>query len=80
MAMDAAMIERLIKESLPDAQISIEDLRGDGDEEAAIGKVMAGGNPAGGNLAAHKIAVAPFGREIDRRRRTVLAAFDLAQV
>ncbi|HEX3415690.1 MAG TPA: BolA family transcriptional regulator, partial [Stellaceae bacterium] len=28
MAMDAAMIERLIKESLPDAQVSIEDLRG----------------------------------------------------
>jgi stress-induced morphogen len=35
MAMDAAMIERLIKESLPDAQISIEDLRGDGDHYAA---------------------------------------------
>ena len=35
MAMDAATIERLIKESLPDAQISIEDLRGDGDHYAA---------------------------------------------
>jgi len=35
MAMDAAMIERLIKESLPDAQVSIEDLRGDGDHYAA---------------------------------------------
>ena len=35
MAMDAAMIERLIKESLPDAEISIEDLRGDGDHYAA---------------------------------------------
>src|SRR3989442_709328 len=30
MAMDAATIERLIKESLPDAEISIEDLRGEG--------------------------------------------------
>ena len=29
------MIERLIKESLPDAQVSIEDLRGDGDHYAA---------------------------------------------
>ena len=28
-------IERLIKESLPDAQVSIEDLRGDGDHYAA---------------------------------------------
>ncbi len=35
MAMDAAMIEQLIKESLPDAQVSIEDLRGDGDHYAA---------------------------------------------
>jgi stress-induced morphogen len=29
------MIERLIKESLPDAQVTIEDLRGDGDHYAA---------------------------------------------
>jgi stress-induced morphogen len=35
MAMDAAEIERLIKEALPDAQVSIEDLRGDGDHYAA---------------------------------------------
>jgi len=35
MAMDASTIERLIKESLPDAQVSIEDLRGDGDHYAA---------------------------------------------
>ena len=35
MAMDAATLEQLIKESLPDAQISIEDLRGDGDHYAA---------------------------------------------
>ena len=35
MAMDAATIERLIKEGLPDAQVTIEDLRGDGDHYAA---------------------------------------------
>jgi stress-induced morphogen len=35
MAMSASEIERLIKEALPDAQISIEDLRGDGDHYAA---------------------------------------------
>ena len=35
MAMDATMIERLIKESLPDAKVTIEDLRGDGDHYAA---------------------------------------------
>ncbi len=35
MAMAAAEIERLIKESLPDARVTIEDLRGDGDHYAA---------------------------------------------
>jgi stress-induced morphogen len=36
MAMDAGEIERLIKEALPDARVSIEDLRGDGDHYAAL--------------------------------------------
>ena len=35
MAMDAATIERLIREGLPDAKVTIEDLRGDGDHYAA---------------------------------------------
>jgi len=35
MAMDAAEIERLIKEAIPGAQVTIEDLRGDGDHYAA---------------------------------------------
>ncbi|WP_417318937.1 BolA family protein [Emcibacter sp.] len=35
MAMDAAEIEKLIKESLPDAKVTIQDLRGDGDHYAA---------------------------------------------
>ncbi len=35
MAMDAAEIEKLIREALPDARITIEDLRGDGDHYAA---------------------------------------------
>lgn len=34
MAMDAGDIERLIKAALPDARITIEDLRGDGDHYA----------------------------------------------
>ena len=36
MAMDAGEIERLIREALPDARVSIEDLRGDGDNYAAL--------------------------------------------
>lgn len=35
MAMDAREIERLIREALPDARISIRDLAGDGDHYAA---------------------------------------------
>jgi len=35
MAMDAAEIERLIKQAIPDADVAIEDLRGDGDHYAA---------------------------------------------
>ena len=35
MAMDPGQIEKLIKEGIPDAQVTIEDLRGDGDHYAA---------------------------------------------
>ena len=35
MAMGAGEIETLIKQAFPDAQVSIEDLRGDGDHYAA---------------------------------------------
>lgn len=34
MAMEANELERLIKEALPDAHVTIEDLRGDGDHYA----------------------------------------------
>ena len=36
MAMEAAEIERLIKDGIPDAEVTIEDLRGDGDHYAAM--------------------------------------------
>ena len=35
MAMDAIEIENLIKQALPDAQVTIQDLAGDGDHYAA---------------------------------------------
>ncbi len=35
MSMDAADIEKMIKEALPDAQVTIRDLAGDGDHYAA---------------------------------------------
>ncbi|MHC8509001.1 MAG: BolA family protein [Rhodospirillales bacterium] len=36
MAMESAEIERLIKQAMPDAQVKIDDLRGDGDHYAAF--------------------------------------------
>ncbi|QNT70199.1 BolA family protein [Defluviicoccus vanus] len=36
MAMNASDIEQMIKDALPDAQVTIEDLRGDGDHYAAL--------------------------------------------
>ena len=35
MPMSAAEIEHMIREAIPDAQVTIEDLRGDGDHYAA---------------------------------------------
>lgn len=35
MAMEAHVIEQMIQEALPDAEVRIEDLRGDGDHYAA---------------------------------------------
>jgi len=35
MAMDATDIERMIKDALPDAEVTIQDLAGDGDHYAA---------------------------------------------
>jgi len=35
MAMNAGEIEQLIKQAIPDARVTIEDLRGDGDHYAA---------------------------------------------
>lgn len=35
MPMDAGQIESLIKENIPDAEVTIRDLRGDGDHYAA---------------------------------------------
>ena len=36
MAMEAAEIERLIKEEMPDAKVEITDVRGDGDHYSAV--------------------------------------------
>ena len=35
MAMDPQLIEQLIKDALPDAEVTIQDLQGDGDHYAA---------------------------------------------
>ena len=42
MAMEASEIERMIVEALPDARVTIEDLRGDGDHYAEQGAAKDG--------------------------------------
>ena len=36
MAMDVGEMERMIREAIPDAEVKLEDLRGDGDHYAAM--------------------------------------------
>ena len=62
MAMDAGMIERLIKESLPDAQVSIEDLRGDGDHYAA--HVVSSAFRGKTRVQQHQMVNAAFGTDM----------------
>jgi len=66
MAMQAAEIERLIKEGLPDAEVHIEDLRGDGDHYAArvISKAFAGKS----RVQQHQMVYAALKGSIDQQR------------
>ncbi|HTT80856.1 MAG TPA: BolA family transcriptional regulator [Stellaceae bacterium] len=59
MAMDAATIERLIREALPDARVSIEDLRGDGDHYAA--HVVSGAFRGKSRVQQHQIVYRALG-------------------
>ena len=52
---------------------------GDRDQGAAVRDVMAGADQPALNQVAHEIAVAAFGREVDRRGRALLPTMDLAQ-
>ncbi len=56
MAMEASEIERLIKEALPDASVTIEDLRGDGDHYAA--HVISGAFEGKSRVQQHQIVYA----------------------
>ncbi len=53
MAMEATEIERLIKEGIPDATVTIEDLRGDGDHYAAY--VMAASFAGKSRIQQHQL-------------------------
>ena len=46
----------------------------------AVGKIMRGGDAAVLDQLAHEIAIALLGREIDRRRRALFPAADVAQI
>jgi len=66
MAMDAGEIERLIKSALPDAQITIEDLRGDGDHHAChvVAAALAGKNRVQQHQMVYKALQGRMGTEL----------------
>ena len=66
MAMDAVTIERLIKESLPDAEVSIEDLRGDGDhyEARVVSAAFRGKNRVQQHQMVYQALGGRMGREL----------------
>lgn len=53
MAMDAAVIEKMIRDGIPGADVRIEDLRGDGDHYAAV--VTAGAFAGKTRVAQHRM-------------------------
>lgn len=66
MAMDPNEIERLIKEALPDAQIEIKDLAGDGDHYAAhvVSAAFAGKNRVQQHQMVYKALKGRMGGEL----------------
>lgn len=59
MAMDAASIEKLIRDFIPGADVRIEDLRGDGDHYAAI--VTSDAFVGKSRVAQHRMVQEAFG-------------------
>jgi len=59
MAMEAAEIERLIREGLPGAEVTIKDLAGDGDHYAA--EVVWEGFTGKSRVAQHQMVYAALG-------------------
>ncbi|MCR9071165.1 MAG: BolA family transcriptional regulator [Alphaproteobacteria bacterium] len=66
MAMEASEIERLIKEALPDAQVTIEDLRGDGDHYAChvVSSAFSGKNRVQQHQLVYKALQGRMGTEL----------------
>ncbi|MDF1793106.1 MAG: BolA family transcriptional regulator [Thalassobaculaceae bacterium] len=66
MAMEANEIERLIKEALPDAQVTIEDLRGDGDHYAChvVSSAFSGKNRVQQHQLVYKALQGRMGTEL----------------
>ena len=58
MAMDAADITAMIKDALPDAEVFLEDTRGDGDHWAAL--VVSGAFRGLSRVAQHQLVYAAF--------------------
>ena len=62
MAMDAHDIERLIKEGIPDARVTIRDLAGDGDHYAA--RVVSGSFAGLSRIRQHQAVYSALGGRV----------------
>jgi len=62
MAMAASEIERMIKAAIPDAEVSIRDLAGDGDHYAA--RVVAGSFAGMSRIKQHQAVYAALGGRV----------------
>ena len=62
MAMAASEIERLIKESIPDAEVTIRDLAGDGDHYAA--RVVAKSFEGMSRIRQHQVVYTALGGRV----------------
>ena len=72
MPMPAAEIERMIKQSLPDAEVEITDLAGDNDHYAAV--VVSSAFVGKSKLQQHQLVYQGAGRQYGRRSACAAAA------
>jgi stress-induced morphogen len=70
MAMDAAEIEALIRQAMPDARVTIQDLRGDGDHYAAT--IVSESFRGKSRIQQHQLVYAALGGRMGRELHALM--------